>query len=355
MKRPTMTASFATAGLLTCAVVALAQTPPSDPNPNPNQPPRPRQPAPPSGQQPPPRQQPEARPGAGLQSGYMETPKYAQRLDTTLSQNAIQACVDNDFKGEQTTIENVGRTQHGTLTAFPANFDNSITSLRWNLEPGVLVVFFEDDTGKGQQLALWGKGQIPDLGKCDFNETASRWACYNIGGGAQPRSAGDMQLPHGAQPIDSAVSSGVIDLFDDQKFVGEHQRINGMTGIKAGDLHTLPEDKENAASSLRWNLPEGVIVIFAAEDGGNDNLVIFGEGQNPDLGQCDFDNKASRWSWAYIGSPMKDSGGMKPRDPNDMRPRDPNNPNPRDPNNPNPNNPNPSNPNNPNPREPDQG
>jgi hypothetical protein len=337
--------------LLTCAAVALAQNPPGDPDPNPNQAPRPRQPAPPSGQQPPPRQQPPAaRPGAGAQSGfqggYMETPKYAQRLDTTLGQNTIQLCVDNDFKGEQTTIQKVGVGEHGALTAFPANFDNSVTSLRWNLEPGVLAVLFEDDTGKGQQLALWGQGQIPDLGKCDFNETASRWACYNIGGGASPRSAGDIQLPHGAQGLDGSLAQGSIILFDDQNFVGEQEKVAGINGIKAGDWHAFTNEKENAASSMRWNLPEGVVVIFAAEDAGNDNLVIFGEGQNADLSQCDFDNKASRWSWAYIGSPMRDPGDMRPRDPStpsgnpntpprnpSTPPRDPNTP-PRDPNTP---------------------
>jgi len=55
------------------------------------------------------------------------------------------------------------------------------------------------------------------------------------------------------------------------------------------------------------------VVIFAAEDGGNDNIVIFGEGQIADLGKCDFDNKASRWSWAYIGSPTRSE--ERPGDP----------------------------------------
>ena len=53
--------------------------------------------------------------------------------------------------------------------------------------------------------------------------------------------------------------------------------------------NTLPANKENGLSSLRWNLPEGVIVMFSADDSGDNNIVIFGEGQNTDLGAIDFD------------------------------------------------------------------
>jgi hypothetical protein len=245
----------------------------------------------------------------------MQTPKYAQRLDSTLSENGIQICVDNEFKGEQAMIESVSRShQAGTLNELPANFDDSVTSLRWNLAPGMLVVLFEEPTGKGQQLALWGKGQIPDLGEVDFNETASRWAWYDVGGGMESRSAGNIALPHGAQPIDGAanVATGGLHTFDDQNFMAEEQKITGILGMKAGDWHEFPGGKENGASSMRWNLPEGVVIILAAEDGGNDNIILFGEGQNPDLSVCNFDNRASRWSWAFIGAPKN---GASPRQP----------------------------------------
>lgn len=311
-------ASLAALGLLGCAAIALAQAPTQPPTQPPAQPPAHTPPAQTPPARTPPTRSPStpAKPSDIAGSGYMATPKYAQSLDTTLSENTIQICVDNDFKGEQNTVKDVLKMhQPGTMNELPANFDDSITSLRWNIEPGVLVVLFEDPTGKGQQLALWGKGQIPDLGKVDFNETASRWAWYNVGGGAQTRSTGDVQLPHGAQPSDGSEPVGSMVFFDDQNYLEDPDRVNGLSGIKAGEWREFTNGKENAASSMRWNLPEGVIVILAAEDGGNDNIILFGEGQNPDLAACDFNNRASRWSWAYIGAPsMKDAKPNMPRE-----------------------------------------
>ena len=343
MKQTKLSTSMAGAGLLTCAMVALAQNPPpGEPRPNPTPPPqRPQQPStPPAGQQPPPRQQPPAqRPATGVQGGHMQTPRYAEPLASSLGANSIQLFADNEFKGEQVALDNVMKShQAGTLNEFAANMDNSATSLRWHLNPGVLVVLFDETTGAGPQLALWGKGQIADLAKTDYNEKASRWAWYDLGGGGEPRSAGSMAMPQGAQALDAPLGDQTIVLFDDQQFKGEQRTIAGFSAQKAGDLHTLPGTGENSASSIRWNLPEGVVAILAAEDGGNHNIVVFGEGQIADLGKSDFDNRASRWSWAYIGSPTRSE--ERPRDPASTPPgtRDPNQPpakqpsgNPREP------------------------
>lgn len=266
----------------------------------------------------------------------MDTPKYAQPLATTLSANTIQLCVDNEFKGDTTNLEGVTKSHAaGTLNEFPADYDNSITSLRWHLTPGTLVVLFDDAAGKGPQLALWGKGQIPDLGKVDFNEKATRWASYDIGGGGTPRSAGNMIMPHGAQALDAPLPDGSFIMFDDQMFKGNEQRVSGITGQKAGDWVKFPTEGENELSSVRWSLPEGTIVILSAEDAGNDNIVLFGEGQYSDLGSVDFDNQASRWSWAHIGAAAMPGGEQpKPRDPATPAPapapgtRDPNKPPP---------------------------
>lgn len=321
MKRMKLHASLAGAGLLTCAAIALAQTPPPGeprPNPNPNQPPS---------QQPPPRNQPPAqrpaeRPQTGGAAGHMDTPKYAQPLAGNVPANTIQVFADNEFKGDTTNLENVTKSHAaGTLNEFPADYDNAITSLRWHLTPGTLVVLFDDAAGKGPQLALWGKGQIPDLGKVDFNEKATRWASYDVGGGATPRSAGSMVMPHGAQALDAPLSEGSIITFDDQMFKGEERRVAAITSQRAGEWIKFPGEGENSLSSIRWSLPEGTVVILAAEDGGNDNIVLFGEGQYSDLGSVDFDNQASRWSWAHIGAASRDMD--KPRDPNQPPARQP--------------------------------
>ena len=70
----------------------------------------------------------------------------------------------------------------------------------------------------------------------------------------------------------------------------------------------MTEEKENAASSLRWNLPDGVIVLLSADDNGNNNLALFGSGQYADLDPSGFNNRASRWAWAYIGDAASNHG-----------------------------------------------
>ena len=101
----------------------------------------------------------------------MATPPYAQALATNLGQNSIVIFAESDFAGEQATVNNAHQ-QSGAVRRCADNMDDQATSLRWNLAPGLLVVLFEDPDGKGDQLALWGKGQIPDLNKVDFNDQA---------------------------------------------------------------------------------------------------------------------------------------------------------------------------------------
>jgi hypothetical protein len=182
----------------------------------------------------------------------------------------------------------------------------------------MLVILFDDVAGNADQLALWGKGQIADLDKCEFNDQASAWACYDLGSKGEPRSAGDVTMPNGAQPLASTLGEGSIELFDDQNFAGEQQRVAQLHTQRAGQWAALPgesavgSEKENAASSIRWNLPEGVVVLLAADDDGTNNLVLFGSGQYTDLSVCGFNNRASRWTWAHISEKGAGMNGDKP-------------------------------------------
>jgi hypothetical protein len=57
---------------------------------------------------------------------------------------------------------------------------------------------------------------------------------------------------------------------------------------------------------MRWNLPEGVIVMFYQDaNGKKQQVAVWGQAQLADLDAWDFNDKASRWSWAYIGSPTR--------------------------------------------------
>ena len=344
--RSTMYGMLAGTAALTGAMVALAQTPPSQ-TPPPTPPPsdKPRVPS-----EPPPRGRPETGAPAPGAPGKMNTPSYAQALTGTLPENTVQVFKDKDFTGAETKVTDLGKAhQAGTLNPLPGDFDNDASSMKWNIAPGTLVVLFDDAKGEGVQLALWGKGQIPAMNDVDFENSVTRWAWYDVGGGAEPRSAGNMVMPHGATALDGALPEDSIQLWEDQKFAGsEQQTISSVSRQASGTWNVLPGNKENGLSSMRWNLPEGVIVMFSAEDGGNRNIVIFGEGQNADLGAIGFDNRASRWTWANIGTPK----GMSPPAGGDTRekpkPDAPSQPPPRQPSTP----PKPETPSQPPPRQP---
>lgn len=306
-------------GILVCAMSALAQDPTTNPpstNPptatNPprqNQPPRPERP-----------DRPE-RPVIGAQMGHCPMPRGAAALDTTLTANTIQVCAENDFKGKQTNLSEL-TTAHraGTINEIASDFNNKMTSARWNLDPGVVVIFYSDASGKGDQLVLWGKGQFGDLSKCDFNNKASRWAWYDIGGGKSESAAGSV-LPHGAQPIAGTLAENTIQLFEGDNFKEEMQQISPITTAKACEPQPVP-GKNNSATSLKWNLPEGVIVLLGRDADSKKQIAIWGQGQVTDLGDWDFNNAISRYTWGHIGSPM---GGMRPNpnNPNEPKPIEP--------------------------------
>jgi len=336
MKRNASVTSIAGVGVLTLALAALGQqNPPSEPRPQQPQPQqpgaRPGQPGQQPGQQP--GERPGMRPGSGAQSSHMDTPRDAQALDTQLTENTIQLCADENFKGKQVTISGLNdKHRAGTLNEVGTDLNDDLTSLRWNLEPGIAVVFYNDGEGKGDQLVIWGKGQYPTLDKCKFDDKAARWAWYDLGG-AGDRSASGAALPHGAQPIAGTLPEGTLQFFDENDFKNEMQQVTGITSQKAGELHMLPGKMENSVSSMKWSLPEGVIVLLSKNDDGTETIGLWGKGQVADLGDWDFNNAASRWTWAHIGAANGNNGGMRPT-PN--RPEQPGmRPNPNNPNNPN--------------------
>ena len=298
------------------AMLAFAQTP--------SQTPPEKSPAPDKSRTPvnPP---PQHRPDVATPAGVMDTPPYAQALSGMLAQNAVELFKDKDFKGEKTSLANFSTAhQIGTLNQLADTFDNDGSSMKWNLLPGELVILFDGPDGAGKQLALWGKGQIADLDSVDFENATSRWAWYDLGRSGEPRSAESMSMPYGAGVLGSTLDQGSIQTFENQQFAGsEQQIISAVTTKPAGIWNKLPGDKENGLSSLRWNLPDAVIVLFSADDDGGNNIAIFGQGQNADLGAIDFDNRASRWTWANIGGSPDLPEGRAPSTPDTGAPRQP--------------------------------
>ena len=117
---------------------------------------------------------------AQARAGLSERPLYANPTGD-IPMGVVQAFKDRGFMDTLTTLGPVRDTPMGVRHRL-GDARDSVSSLRWNLPPGVLVVLYEDAGGYGRQLALWGKGQYETVSEWDFNDKASRWAWYDISG-----------------------------------------------------------------------------------------------------------------------------------------------------------------------------
>ena len=224
---------------------------------------------------PPPRQPgtpppaPPQRPDAGPSSGYVALPPGSEALTTPLPEHGLHLYTGEGFDGVNSELLGIDKSfTAGALNELPQGLKDGLTSLRWNLPPGVVVVLYEDAEGKGEQLILWGKGQVPSVAKWDFNDKASRWAWYNVGGGRNAPSAEAMLLPHGASPAAEATPANSLQFFIDTKFNDDMEQISPVTAQRAGEFQRMPKATGDSLSSMRWNLPEGVIVMLYQDAGG---------------------------------------------------------------------------------------
>jgi len=82
-------------------------------------------------------------------------------------------------------IDSVTDKPEGDLQPMTDHLDNKVTSLRWNLPPGKIVVLYDKADGTGRRMPLWGDGQVSDLRTID--NKISAWAWYDVvGEEAQP-------------------------------------------------------------------------------------------------------------------------------------------------------------------------
>src|SRR5688500_18773588 len=152
--------------------------------------------------------------------GVSLRPPGATEVEGAIAQNSIYLFDQRDFKGKVTRIENVTSQPPGATDNVGGRSD-SMTSLKWDLPPGVVVVFYENADASGDMFTIWGRGQIDSVSLWAFNDKVSRWAWYHVGGGG----AGSSQYergkipPHGAR-ASTNVPADSIELFSDRDLKG---------------------------------------------------------------------------------------------------------------------------------------
>lgn len=92
------------------------------------------------------------------------------------------------------------------------------------------------------------------------------------------------EQPLHAQDCSLSIPEGSIVFYKDTHFEG-HEEVFNIEGKVAHEMHDIGGKLSGSISSLRWNLPEGVIVILYGPSKKNPSrqYVIWGEGQDDRL------------------------------------------------------------------------
>ncbi|MCI0630616.1 MAG: hypothetical protein L0Y44_08195 [Phycisphaerales bacterium] len=244
-------------------------------------------------------------------------PQATDALAVTLAEDTIQFYKDAEFKDTVTQIDGVAKSNKANAPIdLKEGLGDSLSSIRWNLSPGVIVILYEDPGAKGEQFILFGSGQTNSLSKFDFDNKASTWAWSYVGGVTNPPphiKAGMSTMPLGCEPASSTVPDNSIQLFKSKDFEGNSATISNVTSQPLAKLNPLPKDLPDSMTSARWNLPPGTVVMFFQDASGHkQRAAIWGNAELADIDLWDFNDKVSRWAAYNIsGAPQRVTSGER--------------------------------------------
>jgi len=183
-------------------------------------------------------------------------------------ENTMWLYKDSKFRGNETWvhIDPQAMAPHKSHR-LKSGIHDDLSSLRWNLADGIVVVLYQDSDGEGNQIAVWGRGQFDSLG--GFNDKATSWSWFRIG-------------------------EKESEALDDPLRATEPTQTVAVGTVRRGRL-----------SSVRWNLPGGVVVVFyESTKGKGRQFAIWGRGEYSSLKIWDFGDQAKAWAWFPVGSPL---------------------------------------------------
>jgi hypothetical protein len=234
--------------------------------------------------------------------GVSPRPPGAEPLGATLPKASVYLFQNNKFTGNVMRLGDILATQSGASQRLVKS--HSISSAQWNLPPGVVVVLYSKPNGQGRTVVLWGQGQVSSTNQWHFNDKASDWAWYYVGGTGNFRPVVTQVLenrPAGSGPTNT-IAPDTIEFFKDSYLRGTMTSISPVTESPANTLQRVGKAADNM-SSVCWNLPPGVIVVLYDDSKGKGRqLLLFGSGEYDSVNAWEFNDKLSRWAWYDVGA-----------------------------------------------------
>jgi hypothetical protein len=244
-----------------------------------------------------------AKPEETTYNGVSLRPPGATEVDGALPQNSIYMFENRAFGGKVTRLENITSQAPGLTERIGGTMPDSMTSLKWDLPPGVVVIFYQNADGTGTQFPIWGRGQLDTVSTWAFNDKVSRWAWYSVGGRSSSSASLEraMMPPHLARPT-TTIPADTIELYGDRDLKGTLKSISPLTHESQLTYH--PVGMNDQATSLRWNVPEGVLVVFYDNiDGTGRQLAIWNKGEYETISPAVLNDRISSFAWYRLGEP----------------------------------------------------
>ncbi len=213
--------------------------------------------------------------------------------------NTLWIYTKKDFSGSEAWLT-INATSHpaGTPHELDRESKGKASSIRWNLNDGIVVVFYSSSKGTGRQLPVWGSGTFGSLKPYDMDGKIDAWAWFRVGDSGQ--SAQEFPLQAGA--LSETLEDNSIRTYKSKNLENDIGSIRNVTASPAGAAKPLVSTIERNMTSLSWNLPSGVVAVFYEKaDGTGRQLAIWGSGQFVNVGNWDFNNKARAWAWFQVG------------------------------------------------------
>ena len=233
----------------------------------------------------------------------VDRPLGAQRLDPRVDRlplNTVVIFEDEHFGGRYEVIDITGRPNDWNQIG--RTLSNRMSSVKWNLAPGVIVTFARyvpDDPRQendlGQTYTIFGSGADATTHDNEFGDHARVWRYRQTG--TRGREG----------------ATNTVTLYSGEGFTGRQVTID-VNPSRAGVLRTIPGDLLRRANSLQWNLERGVVVeLYAGEFGQDHSYTMIGFGQDSDLRPDKFNSAAQTYAiYRLPVSGREDEGDSQP-------------------------------------------
>jgi hypothetical protein len=219
-----------------------------------------------------------------------------------LEPDSMRLYRDEAGSGKDVVVNPVTSEWPARVHKLDGKIRNKMKSLNWDLPRGVVVVFYENTNGTGRQYIVWGAGRRDTLKDADFEKKAAGWAWCYVDGWADAPS--HLRQAYAVRPLmtracEKRPADNTLQLHKDEAVRDKDEdvmMIESVTDRPEGELQLVEGPLNDRVSSLRWNLPPGVVVVlYDNADGTGRRIPVWGNGEHVKLKAMN--DRISAWAW----------------------------------------------------------